>query len=336
MECCYKILLVITFTLVLVQFGCQGPVTESMPKEDGPGPRIKFEKTVHDFGEVSASKKYKSEFRFTNIGDDLLRITDVKRCCGVVVTLDKKEFAPGESGTLKFEYNAGRDAGLVNRLLRVFSNDETNPKAALTIKAKVVIRVDYQPKQIDLLLNRENAGCPKIIIRSLDEEPFSITSFQATDGVITAKVDPKVEATVFELEPKVDPQKHKEKLAGLIAIGLTHPELNKVTIAFRTKPRFQLTPGSILLLNPRPQEPSINKVTIVSNYDEDFEIESISSKIGLAKVLNKQAIKNGYRLEVEVIPPPSDETRMFGDVINVRLEGGETLAIKCFGRYLRR
>lgn len=336
MECCYKILLVITFTLVLVQCGCQGPVTESMPQADGPGPRIKFEKTVHDFGEVSASKKYKGEFKFTNIGYGLLKITEVKRCCGVVVTLDKKELAQGESGILKFEYNAGRDAGLVNRLLRVFSNDGTNPKAALTIKAKVVVRVDYQPKRIYLLLNRENAGCPKITIKSLDKQPFSITSLQSTGGVITSDIDPTVEATVFELEPKVDLQKHKKQSAGLIAIGLTHPELKKVTIAFRTKPRFQLTPGSIVLLNPRPQEPSVNKVSIVSNYDEDFEIESTSSEKGIAKVLRKQAIKNGYRLEVEVMPPPSDETRMFDDVLNVHLEGGETLAIKCYGRYLKR
>ena len=202
MECCYKILLVITFTLVLVQCGCQGPVTESIPQTPEVGPRIKFEKMERDFGEVSASKKYKSEFKFTNIGNSLLKITEVKRCCGVVVTLDKKELAPGDSGTLKFEYNSGQDAGLVNRLIRVFSNDETNPKAALTIKAKVVIRVDYQPKRIDLLFNSENAGCPRIIIRSLDEQPFSITSFQSTGEVINAEVYPKVEATVFELEPK--------------------------------------------------------------------------------------------------------------------------------------
>jgi hypothetical protein len=335
-----KILLAVTVALVIfIQSGCQeqakAPVeTQAELVATATRPEIAFEKTIHDFGEVSTGKKYSGEFKFTNTGDGLLKITDVKKCCGAVVTLDKKELAPGESGTLKVEYNTGRRSGLVSRQLRVFSNDETNPKVALTIKARVVKRVDYQPQRIDLLLNKENAGCPQITITGLDNQPFSIKAFQSTGRIITADVDPSVEATKFVLEPKVDPEKHQKRSAGLVDISLTHPELDRVTIRFTTKKRFQLKPSGVFLLNPRPQVPSINKVSIVSNYDEDFEIESMSSEKGIAKVLSKQAIADGYRLEVEVTPPPPDETRMFTDVVNVRLKGGETLAIKCFVRYL--
>ena len=297
-------------------------------------PRITFEETVYDFGEVSSSRKYTGQFKFTNTGSGVLKITEVKKCCGAVVTLDKEELTPGESSTLKVEYSSGRRAGTVAKQLRVFSNDETNPEVILTIKARVVIRVDHQPQRIDLLPNKENAGCPKITISSLDKQPFSITAFQSTGQTITADVDPSVEATKFVLEPRVDPEKHQKHSGGLVTISLTHPELDSVNIRFTTKQRFQLTPAGVILLNPEPQEPNINKVSIVSNYDEDFEIESTSSEKGIAKVLSQRAIAGGYKLEVEITPPPPDETRMFTDVVNVHLKGGETLAIKCYVRYL--
>ena len=335
-----KILLVITFALFLfVQSGCQDQTKAPLEVQaeiqaTETKSEITFEKTTHDFGEVSSSRKYTGEFKFTNTGSAVLKITDVKKCCGAVVTLDKEELAPGQSGTLKVEYYTGRSSGLMSRQLRVFSNDDTNPKVILTIKARVVTRVDYQPQRIDLLLNKENAGCPKITITSLDKQPFSITSFQSTSNTITADFDPSVEATSFVLQPKVDPEKHQKQPGGLVSINLTPPELDRVNIRFTTKQQFQLKPSGVFLLNPRPQKPNINKVSVVSNYDEDFEIESTSSEKGTAKVISQLPIAGGYRLEVEITPPPPDETRSFEDVVNVNLKGGETLKIKCYVRYL--
>ena len=327
-----KISLVVTITiLLLVQSSCQQQ-TKSKAKES---PRITFEETVYDFGEVSASRKYTGQFKFSNTGSGILKINDVKKCCGAVVKLDKEELAPSESGILKVEYTANPRSGSIERLIRVFSNDETNPKVELTIKAKIVQKVSYKPPKVDLLLNNENIVCPEITIKSLDQQAFSITSFQSTGDTITADIDPSVEADKFVLQPKVDPDKHQKRPSGFISINLTHPELDNVNIRFNTKQRFESKPTGVFLLNPRPEEPNINKVSIVSNYGEEFEIESTSSDKGMAKVISQQAIKEGYRLEIEIIPPaPDDKTRMFTDFIDVKLKGGETLKIKCYVRYL--
>jgi hypothetical protein len=114
-------------------------------------PRITFEKTVYDFGEVSPGKKYTGQFTFANTGTGLLKISEVKKCCGAVVTLDKEELSPGQSGALKVEYSSGQSSGLISRQLRVNSNDETNPEVALTIKARIVPKVDYQPQRIRIV-----------------------------------------------------------------------------------------------------------------------------------------------------------------------------------------
>ena len=332
---CKISIVLIAILILLVQSGCQEQTkTPDLSKVEG-GPRITFEETVYDFGEVSSSRKYTGKFKFSNTGSGILKITDVKKCCGAVVKLDKEELEPGQNGTLKVEYTTNPRSTSMARLIRVYSNDKTNPKVELTIKAKVVQKVSYKPPKVDLLLKEENVVCPEITITSLDEQPFSITSFKSTGDTITADLDPSLEATEFVLEPKVDLEKHKKRSRGLIAISLTHPELEKVNIRFTTKQRFESKPTGVFLLNPRPQEPNINKVSIVSNYGEEFEIESTSSEKGLAKVIGQQAIKGGYRLEVEITPPPpDDETRMFTDMVNVNLKGGETLKIKCYVRYL--
>lgn len=331
-------LFVVFALIMLLQSSCQQqakPVSEVkvLPQAAQVAPKITFDNTIYDFGEVSSDKKYNGQFKFTNTGSGVLKITDVKKCCGAIITLDKKELAPGESGELKVEYNSGRGAGLVSKQLHVSSNDETNPEVTLTIKARIVPKVDYQPSRVNLVLNKENAGCPKITITSLDKKPFSIKSFQSTGESITADVDPSVEATKFVLEPKVDLEKLKKRPAGFIAIMLTHPELDRVTIYFSTQQRFKTTPASIILFDPEPQKPVVKKMSLVNTYNEPFEIESITPQTGIAKVLSQEAVADGYQIEVEVTPPPPDATGKFMDVLTVRLKGGETLAIKCYGRY---
>jgi hypothetical protein len=62
-------------------------------------PRISFEKTVFDLGDVGQGTKNTCEFRFTNTGRGLLKIGKISRTCGCTVfQLDKKEYAPNESG----------------------------------------------------------------------------------------------------------------------------------------------------------------------------------------------------------------------------------------------
>ena len=94
-----------------------------------------------------------------------------------------------------------------------------------------------------------------------------------------------------------------------------------------------MKPTGVFLLHLSPQEPSINKVFVVSNYGEQFEIESTTSEKGLVKLLSQQKVTMGYQLEVEIVPPPRDETGTFNDVLHLRLNNGVDLSLKCYGRY---
>jgi len=58
-------------------------------------PRISFEKTVYDLGDVGQGTKNTCEFRFTNTGRGLLKIGKISRTCGCTVFhLDNKQYPP--------------------------------------------------------------------------------------------------------------------------------------------------------------------------------------------------------------------------------------------------
>ncbi len=309
----------------------------ALAKLDKSAPKITFEKTVYDFGQVGTdAKKRVAEFKFTNTGDGLLKITEVEKCCGVVTRLDKTDYAPGESGVLKAEYRPSSKAGLDRKIVYLKSNDKTSPRIALTIKVRVVSKVSCSPKRLRLFLEEENAGCPKIVLSSLDNQPFAITKFESTADCITADIDGSVEATKFILEPIVDMEKLNNNLKGSINISLTHPEEKEARIFFDVLPKFTISPPMIITFNAEPQKPILRKITVLNNYGGDFEIESASSKDNTVKVLSRKKVRNGYQFEVEIMPPPAEGKTQFIDVFFVKIKGGNRLGIACRGIYSRK
>lgn len=304
---------------------------------DKAGPKITFENIVYDFGQIGLGAQDKTaEFKFTNTGDGLLIIEKVERCCGVVTKLEKTEYAPGESGVLKAEYRTSQRPGLDRKTLYVKSNDKTSPKIALTLKAEVVAKIAVAPKRLKLFLGEDNAGCPKIVLRSLDNQPFMITGFKSTADCITADVDSSVEATKFILEPKVDMEKLNDNLKGHIDISLTHQEEKTVEILFDVLPKFTITPPLILAFNAEPQKPIVRRVSVLNNYGGNFEIESVLSKDNTVKVLSREKIRNGYQLVVEITPPPAEDNTRFSDTLVIKIKDGDELRLVCRGFYARK
>jgi hypothetical protein len=311
------------------------------PKADAnaPGPEIRFDKMVHDFGNVGPGTANVCEFGFKNVGEALLKIIDVKPDCGCTLfTLEKKEYEPGESGTLKIKYHATTQPGVVTRRVPVISNDKAKPEITLTLKATVVARVDYQPKTLNLLLKDEDKALPQVTLTSVDGKPFSVTSVKSTANAISADFDASVEATKFVLQLKVDKTQLQRVANGVVEISLTHPEAKAVNIPFSALAQFTINPQVIILFDAEPGKPIIrSNVTILNNYKEQFEIASVKSKEGITKVLRQDKIANGYMFSLEITPPSlGDSVRRFTDEFSVQIKDGDLLVIKCQGFYSKK
>ena len=303
-----------------------------------PAPTITFEKVVHDFGDVGPQTKHYCEFKFTNTGSGILRIADVNETCGCTpFSLAKTQYAPGESGTLKVQYNAEEHFGQVAKNLYVRSNDKTNPDVTLAIKATIMTKVNYEPKTLSLLLKQENAGCPNITLTSTDGQPFSISHFRSTANYITADYNPSIKATTFVLQPRIDMARLGRASDERIEIGLTHPECKTVTLDVKTIPRFKISPAQISAREIQPGQSIVKKVRILNNYNEAFSLESAASGKGAVEVLSSEAVANGYELQVKITTPPAAGTRagVFTETLYLKTNDGEQLEIPCNVLYSR-
>lgn len=128
-----KRLLNLTFTafLTILLFG-QAPI-DTNPN----APDFKFESEKHDFGEIEEGPKITHEFRFTNIGQEPLIITGAKASCGCTVPKWPKEpILPGQSSSIKVEYNTKGRPNSFNKAVTITSNAKDKIKV-IYIKGNV-------------------------------------------------------------------------------------------------------------------------------------------------------------------------------------------------------
>lgn len=332
-------------TGVTTQQPKQPPITETLKPVKKPAkarPKksnavIKVENAVHNFGIMGPNQKKSCEFKFKNIGTDILKISRIKSTCGCTAPqLKKKIYAPGESGAIQVTFRSSTRQAPVTKHLYIESNDSKKPKYELTIKAQVRLNISVNPKKMDLSIREENAGAGPITITSKDGKPFAIKSFTSSKDIITAEFDPAVESTEFVLEPKVDIEKLKKLLKGSIRINVTHPSSSLVTIPFATKPPFELSRPRFIIQNALPGKYVTKDVWIMSNYDTKVEVESSTSTKKYMEVIGTEPKDNNVKLTIKVTPPQkTDKARSFTDSLKIKLKSGDELIIRCNGYYKR-
>jgi len=101
------------------------------------GPKIEFQSSVVDYGEIVKGSDGIRIFTFVNSGDMPLEITKVYSSCGC--TIPKKPeapIAPGESGEIQVKYDTNQ-VGPIRKTITVNSNASETPIVSLKIKGTV-------------------------------------------------------------------------------------------------------------------------------------------------------------------------------------------------------
>ena len=353
--------------------GCQTPdatvdadeLNTAAPAATAPG-AIVLESAVFDFGDVSPSAKPEGFFEFKNEGQGPLRITRVQGCCGAVVKLSKGgvavdaknglDMAPGEGGRLDVTYSPSY-VGPWEKKIHLFTDDPGNKIVVLTIKGQVVRKLSWTPARVKLFLDKENAGCRAITVKSLDGKPFALKSFRVTGNCMTLGVDPNLEATEFTLQPQIamDVLSAMVMPKGRITIEHTHPGCDAISLNFDLLPRYSHKPGQYILFSVDPSQTVKRQLLVHDNYAEDqliakgdaainsvnatpvpptFEIESVTSEKGTAVLTKTELVNNGYMFHFDITPPPpADNGSRFQDSILVRIKGGMEERVAIQGYY---
>lgn len=101
----------------------------SLVKKDSSYAEMKFVKEIHDFGASTKGNMLTYEFNFTNTGDDVLTISELKSDCDCFkYEISKMIFKPGESGTIQVSLNTNSQNGLTVRKIYIYSNIKNGVK----------------------------------------------------------------------------------------------------------------------------------------------------------------------------------------------------------------
>jgi hypothetical protein len=112
------------------------PATPVDPNQ--PHPQISFDKTSNDFGVINDDNAVNTEFKFTNSGSVTLIVSNVQGSCGCTVPkLEKTDYAPGETGTIKVTYNPHGRRGKQQTTVTVTSNDPMKPTQILELHSEI-------------------------------------------------------------------------------------------------------------------------------------------------------------------------------------------------------
>ena len=317
------------------------PVAQAQPAEPTPvvdaaeAPTLTFKEVVHDFGAVGPSSSNACEFTFTNTGKGILKIERFHSTCGCTIPeMEKKEYAPGESGVVKVRYNASVSAATVSKPIYVYSNDPRTPQLELMIKAKIQVNVSISPETVSLLLDQDNGAMPKLTLRSTDGKEFSITSITVTNEAIDIPFDPSKKATEFILDPKIHPDKLESTVNGVIQVHTDHPQSGILMVRFDVKPFFEVSRPRIILQNVLPGEEVVRDVWIRSNYDKKVEIESFSSTNGTMTIESQKEDGNHLQIMVKITLPtdaPASNRRYITDELKIKLKDGNEVSVRCSG-----
>ena len=116
--------------------------------------KMTFKETTVDFGKVDSGQVVDLNFEFENTGDSVLIIKNISTSCGCTAAkLEKKEYQPGEKGSIPVKFNSRGMQGKVSKFVTVTTNDKENIYSRLQLTGEVTMtnfaEIELNPDKID-------------------------------------------------------------------------------------------------------------------------------------------------------------------------------------------
>jgi hypothetical protein len=310
--------------------------TSDVQNEPISAPKLTLNKNIYDFGVIKTLSTNKAVFRLTNTGGKSLIISDIKKCCGAVISLDKKELAPGENGILTAEYYTDLETGLFKKTIDITTNDPNNPRTTLTVTGKVIQTLKWKPESFKIASFGKDSNCPEIKITSLDSTKFSVKKFSSSCLFLAAAYDSNYTSTEILLKPKIDVDRIKELNInkGSVNIELAHPDYKTISLNFDIIPSLQSTPAQILVFNADVNEPVTKYIELQDNQFQNnanisTQIESIVSEAGTkVEIVQSMMVNKICKLDLKIITAKNKiEESVFKDQLVIKLKDGRSLNV---------
>lgn len=162
-------------------------------------------------------------FAFTNTGDTAVTIASVESSCGCTVPeLDKKTYAPGESGELRAVFTFSGREGVQTKTILVTSDDAAAPRQELKLTVNIPRLFEVEPRFV--VWRKDQPADPKTIsIRVLMPDVVQLAEVESRDERFATKFEP-VADTPGAFVLTITPQDTSAEAQASIIVKTTAPE----------------------------------------------------------------------------------------------------------------
>ena len=284
-------------------------------------PQLKFEKDNHDFGAIEKGDKKTTAFEFQNTGKGVLIIEDVKTSCGcTTATPEKREYQPGEKGSIPVTFDSSRFSNKITKTITVFSNDPENPKYYLKIVGVVESEIEVKPTMISLYNVKREVTEREIEISTKKIDKLDISDINSNLPFV--KVDSeRVNDKTMKLKIKVDGSqaaKDTTTFRGEVKMktnGKKVPEI-AVNVHIKFEEPIRALPRFISFFGSKAGTSREVTVTLTSTNKEAFEIQSVTTDLKGIQIEKPSGSKNQH--QIKVVLDDSVEKGKFAGFLTVK------------------
>lgn len=197
-------------------------------------PVFNVDSNKFDFGEVFQGEKVPHVFKFTNDGDEILKIDRVKSSCGcTAVLLSEKTIPPGGVGEIKANFDSSRFRGDTSKVIYVYTNDPVNATRQLYIKGKVLEKVLVTPAQVNFgTVAAKQQVTSRVTLKNQVAQAMKIDKAKATAAELIVKMQPVTlqqgEEAVIELT--LTPKPGRPRFSGYVLVPIKGVPRNELRI----------------------------------------------------------------------------------------------------------
>lgn len=195
-------------------------------------PRIHFASLVHDFGKMKGGEVAKHTYVFTNLGDQLLEVTEVRASCGCTTAGEwSRKVDPGQTGSIPIEFNSGSFSGPVAKSITVTCNDRSQPTVALQLKATVWKPIEVTPQFATLNVTAESpSNSTTVRIVSNEEAPLALFSPESDNPAFSAELRTNQAGKEFQLIVKTVPPLPAGRVQGQITLKTSSTNMPVINV----------------------------------------------------------------------------------------------------------
>jgi hypothetical protein len=213
-----------------------GPPLPSEPaaKSSAAGtPKIQFADTTYDFGKAKPTDAVKHDFVFTNVGNALLEITDVRPGCGCTTAGEwTKQVEPGKTGKIPIQFNPSSFTGPVGKSVTLSCNDPTQPAVLLQIRGSVWRPIEVNPNFAYFYPTEGTETNETKVVRIVNnlEDPLQLSEPEWTNPAFKAELKTIRPGKEFEVRVTLVPPLNASTVQCPIALKTSSSNMPLISI----------------------------------------------------------------------------------------------------------